>query len=210
MNLFIKYNKEFADMMKINESTSKCTRNKCNSLHENFIKKKAEIAEKIKKESDIILKKRETINFEKKVLELNNYFLSSEAYKNYITQKIKDKKTVDAFQKELKKKSIKYNKLVKEYNKNPDIKKHKNNIQLYTKELVKSNEALLLKKCSFKECNKLHKTGVEFIKKFADTLCNKEKAYCDVIKYINKLNINNLTYKQNSELIEIIKKSKLL
>ena len=93
MNLFIKYNKEFADMMKISESTSKCTRNKCNSLHENFIKKKAEIAEKIKKEADIIKGRGDAesikiyANTYNKDYEFYDYYKSLELYKNCLGTK---------------------------------------------------------------------------------------------------------------------------
>jgi hypothetical protein len=93
-------------------------------------------------------------------------------------------------------------------------------IKQIEKNLLKSNKVILLKQCSFKECNKLYKIGIKEIKNLIRRICiyniNKirNKKFIKGYELFSKLYIkilnenkykNNLTYEDFNKIQKIIK-----
>lgn len=208
MLLVIKrHSNNFDKMIQKSHENIRCSNIKCKYETINFIRKKQEYINNILK----LTVNMKYNNHLKKINKLKYNFQNNRIYKIYNTLLFNREHITDKINKQYKNLCKQYTKnlikLIKNYKNSSDYKNYKKNIDKLTKEYINSNETKTMAKCSFNKCKKIHKDGIKLVKNFAKDLCkNKQnKKYCKIYNYINKINLNKLTFKQNKNIIKLIK-----
>lgn len=210
------FNKEFNNIIKNANETTKCRNLKCknqliefNKVREIFQKKimilldnRNKIKEKHKLNKDLQYLLKEYDN-NKDVLEYSKEFNDKKEYSKI------NKKTKQKFEIVTKKYYIDTGKIYNKIFKDKEYKKYSKQISKLGDDLNNIKEAMVLKECSFTECLHLHKKGTELVKDFTKKICKKDqknKYSCNLNKKINKINISKINFKEYESLVNLIKK----
>jgi hypothetical protein len=209
--LIKKYSKDFDILMKKAMETSKCTREECKELNEIFEKKRMKYFDDVMANVKEQQKTKHFLNYDKNRSELVTKFQKNDITVEYRKLLLSNKKVPTELKTKYDKIHKEYlkdmQKLLKNYQNNNEFKIFQKKTKQITKDFNNSKEANNLQKCSFEKCTSIHKEGVKLVKTFAEKLCKEdEKRFCKVYNMLKKIDIDNITYKQNKMVIDLLKK----
>ena len=198
-------------LLLISNNIKKCVNKKCKKKLDKFKKKNNKFNLLFLKLNNKYHNKISKLNskLKKKIIIIINIFLNNNDVKNFIISKKKnlyiDSIIYNKFNIYLKKYKKSLKKAILYFVNNKIFKNYRNDINKLKSRILSSNEYKNLNNCNFNNCKKIHIYAAKKIKQFTKILCKNNKIYCNVYKYLSKINIDKLNLKQNKKLIEIIK-----
>lgn len=198
-------------LLLISNNLKKCVNIKCKKKLYKFIKINNKFNLLLLKLNNKYYNKISKLNskFKKKLIIIKNNFLNNNDIKKYIISKKKniyiDSIIYNKYNIYLKKYKKSVKKAILYFVNNKIFKNYSNDIKKLKSKILSSNEYKNLNNCNFNNCKKLHIYAAKKIKELTTILCKNKKIYCNVYKYLLKINIDKLNLKQNKELIKLIK-----